>query len=336
MTHASAPPRVGLVGVDRTGSHLLEKFSSGGPLRIVAVWDESPERTRLAESLGVNAVAKLETLATSFDLDVLWITRSMVFSNANLIARCLKLGKHVIVESPLDLSLADAKRAFNEARARDLRLLVHCPRRDEESFRRAVSVAASGELGTIRAAKFVSWGYGRWPNRVGDQSSQRDPEDLPGTTVIRLMAHALDQLLHLIPQHPHRAFATAQVNPFKNPSAAPPQPAAALALSIEFANGTWAELDLRLDSPVPFHSGWVLTGNRGGFADAQRYSLTDEREVLDSPVTPGEAELDSFAWLAQQLRAPEHNAVEDARAVTVVVLLDAARRSLESRQVIEL
>ena len=336
MTHVTAPPRVGLVGLGRTGSHLLERFSSGGPLRIVAGWDDAPERIRLAESLGVNAVGKLESLATSVDLDVLWIARQMAFSNADLIAKCLKFGKHVIVESPLSLSPADARRAFYEARERDLRLLVHCPRRDEESFRQALSVAKSGALGMIRAAKFVSWGYGLWPSCVGNRLRQRDAEDWPATTVIRLMSHALDQLLHLVPPHPHRAFATARFSPFKDPSAGQPEPAAALALAIEFADGTRAELDLRLDSPVPFHSGWVLMGDRGGFADARRYSLTDEGEVFDSSVAPGEAEFDSFACLAQQLRTRERNAVEEARAVTVVVLLDAARRSLESRQVIEL
>ena len=52
MTHVTAPPRVGLVGLGRTGSHLLERFSSGGPLRIVAGWDDAPEGIRLAESLG--------------------------------------------------------------------------------------------------------------------------------------------------------------------------------------------------------------------------------------------------------------------------------------------
>ncbi len=337
MTHVTAPPRVGLVGLGRTGSHLLEKFSSGGPLRIVAVWDDAPERTRLAKSLGVNVVAKREMLENFDDVDVLWFTRSIEFFNADLIAKCLKSGKHIVVESPLDLSPADARRAFHEACELGLRLLVHCARREEESFRRAVSVAASGELGTIHAAKFVSWGYGLWPSGVGDQSHQRDLEDLSGTMVIRLMAHALDQLLLLVPQHPHRAFATARASPFKKePSAAPTDAAAALALSIEFVDGARAELDLRLDSPVPFRSGWVLTGDRGGFAEARRYSLTDDGEVYDSPVTSGEAEFDSFAWLAQQLCSPERNAVEEIRAVTVVELLDAARRSLESRQVIEL
>ena len=82
----------------------------------------------------------------------------------------------------------------------------------------------------------------------------------------------------------------------------------------------------------------MLTGERGGYAKGRQYTLTDEGEVFDSPVTTTDNpdDTDQFEWLAQQIRSGVPDAEEEVRACSVVALLDGAQRSLVTSQPVTL
>ena len=329
MTAVTANPlRVGLVGLARDGWHLIESCSVGGPFRVVAVFDTDPQRESHGTSLSVPIVSSLDMLTQSPHIDVLWVATPMGFER-ELAELLVKHDKHVVVETPLCLSTVAADRAFAAARARGRQLLVHCPRRADADARRAQSVVDSGELGIVRAAKWVCWGYGFAPMDV--QSRVSDGVDSPRTTLIRLMAHVLDQLVTLLPAAPLRVFATGALS-----SGNVPDDSRSLAVSIEFANGALAEIDIRRDSPAVLQTGWVLSGQRGGYAAGQRFTLTPEGEVFDSPTSPLEPAEDELTRLARRLRAAEIDDCEVAHARTVVQLLEAAVKSASERRAVEL
>ncbi len=323
----TSPLRVGLwPGVGRCGMHLIERFAEGSPFRVVAACDPTAALNLLAP-FGVRLVNTPEELTHAADIDVLWCLNGLVPIGPSH-------SQHTIVETPLTLSLEAADQAFREAAEQGRLLLVHHPRRGDLEFRQALTVASDANIGAVRAAKFVSWSYGLPPRGAtrGNGPLAWDASDDPQITKFRFVAHALDQLVPLIGDEPVSVFATGDPLAVGTPDL---RVGYSLALRIVFKRGCEAEIDIRLDSPTPFQSGWTLTGERGGYANGRQYTLTEDGEVFDSPVTPsdGDQGVDQFEWLARQIRGGVVDATEEARVRTVVALLDAAQRSLVSRQV---
>ena len=328
---AASPLRVGLIGCGRVGMHLIERFAVSGPFRVVAVCDDSCTGD-LISPFGARLMS-LKQLAQSQDIDVLWITSFWEFPFESSPSEVC-YGQHLIAEAPFALGYQSAEQAFADAAQRGRRLLVHHPRRADPDFRQALSVAQDEKIGAIRAAKFVLWSYGRPPRGAtrGVQQPFRDEYAEPGTTKVRFVAHALDQLVQLVPSRPIRVAA------FVDPGVADLFAGDSLLLRIVFESGCLAEIDIRLDSPTPFQNGWMLTSERGGYAKGRQYTLTDDGEVFDSPVTISDnnAEADPFDWLAREIRSGVPNAREEAHARAVVALLDGAQKSLVTSQEVTL
>ncbi len=326
---ALPPLRVGLVGCGRVGQHLIERSAVGGPFQVVAASEELDVIRQIAP-FGVRLMS-LSELAQSADIDVLWVTSFWEFP-----FKCSPLaashGQHLIVETPFTLGLQAAEQAFADAVRRSRLLLIHHPRRADPEFRQALAVAHDEKIGAIRAAKFVLWSYGRPPRGATrcTEPSVWDEYAEPGATKIRFVSHALDQLVLLIPSRPISVLAVGDSSAI----AADLFAGDSLALRIVFESGCQAEIDIRLDSPTPYQSGWMLTGERGGYANGRQYTLTDEGEVFDSPVTTTDNPKDTgqFEWLARQIRSGVPDAEEEVRACSVVALLDGAQRSLTARQ----
>lgn len=332
---AASPLRVGLIGLGRSGLHLIERFAAGGPFRIVAAFDDcttveavSPFKVRLATDLQ-------EMLATP-DVDVVWMTESCGPRNDFSLPDVLAT-KHAILETPLGVTPADLDRAFQVAHQHGRQFLVRHSRRCDAEFLQALSVAHDQSLGPIRAAKLVYWTYGLPPRGATRGSGPLSPDYLADAQVtkVRFVAHALDQLVPLFGRRPLRVFATGDSTADGFPDLLD---GFSLTLRILFEHGSQAEIDIRLDSPTQFQSGWMLTAERGGYSKGRRFTLTDEGEIFDSPVplNVDDQAPDQFEWLAQQIRSGEREPVEEARVRTVVALLDATQRSLESQQAVDL
>ena len=300
---AHEPLAIGLIGLSPDGLHLIEAMSGGGPFRVVMALDDQRNLVSAAESLGVPVVADLNSLLSAPAVDALWLAQPFGFDEpfAELL---LQFGKPIVGELPLGLSAEHVQSILAEARLRGIPVLSHCPRRSDEDFRRAQSAVVSGNLGQLLAAKWVSWSYGA-PT---------------GPTLLRLLAHAVDQLLQLISAEPLRVVSFGD-STLSNQSI------------IEFRGGVRAEIDLRLDSPLPFQTGWLLTGNRGGFADGRCFHVAADGEVFDTPTPTIDVCVDQYVELAQRLRLFDRRAEESNRAVSVTQLLAAILASTQSGQV---
>lgn len=335
-----APLRVGLLPVvGRFGRHLIERFAFGVSFRVVAAVDSTTQAmdslaaTNLVAPFDVRLVRTPQELVQAEDIDVLWWTSYGGF-RPELAAIGVNHRKHTIVETPLALTNTKAAEELRSATQQGRLLLVHHPRRADLDFRRALTVAQDPAMGAIRSAKFVSWSYGLSPRGASGANARlsSDACDDLHVTKTRFVAHALDQLLSLIGDRPVSVFATGDLNAC---DATDLMAGYSLALSIVFETGSLAEVDVRLDSPASFQSGWTLTGERGGYANGRKFTLTEDGEVFDSPVIPSgsDADSDQFEWLAQQIRCGVPDVAEEARVRTVVSILDAAQRSLATRQV---
>ncbi len=315
---AHEPLAVGVIGLSRDGLHLIESMCGGGPFRAVMAWDDQRNLASAIESLGVPFVADLNALLAAPAVDVLWLARPCGFDEP-FAERLLQSRKPIVAELPLGLLAERVQSILTEARSRGVGVLTHCPQRSDEDFRRARSALRSGDLGKLLAAKWASWSYGLPPTHASAGNYGVD-ESQTGQTLLRLLAHAIDQLLQLIPSEPLRVVTFGDA-------------ALSNQTVIEFRCGARAEIDLRLDSPAPVQARWLLTGDRGGFADGHCFHVAADGEVFDTPTLMIDSGVNQYAELYQRLRVLDRAATETDRAVTVTKLLAAIQSSVQSGQV---
>jgi predicted dehydrogenase len=312
---------------------LIERSATGSPFQVVAASEKSDVGSLIAP-FGVRLMS-LSEMARSADIDLLWVTSFWEIpfdcSPSELFRQ-----QHLIAEAPFTLGDQAAGQAFADAARQGRLLLIHHPRRSDLEFRHALAVARDETIGAIRAVKFVSWSYGRAPRGAtrGVKPPAGDEYAEPGATLVRFVAHALDQMVVLIPSRPISVWAAGD----PRAGAADLFAGDSLSLRIVFESGCQAEIDIRLDSPTPYQSGWILTGERGGHVKGRQYTLTAEGEVFDSPVSTADTleATDQFEWLARQIRSGVADAEEEVRARSVVALLEAAQRSLATSQSVRL
>jgi predicted dehydrogenase len=147
MTTPSPPIRAGLIGYGYAGrtfhAPLLQAVSG---IDLTAIGYSKPDRV-LADYPGVTVHSAEET-ATHPDLDLIVIATPNE-SHFPLAAAALKAGKHVVVDKPFTLNLAEARELVELARQQNRLLSVFQNRRWENDILAARSILESGVLGTV-------------------------------------------------------------------------------------------------------------------------------------------------------------------------------------------
>lgn len=206
------PPAVDQVGVAVVGygpfggmgyTHGLAVTETEG-LRFVAAVDPVPERRAAAEAdfPGLRAYGDATDLVADAEVDVA-IVATPPAHHADLAVALLAAGKHVVVEKPMCLTVADADRMVGAADANARMLTVHQSRRWDADFvalHRAVERGAIGEVFNVET--FV--GGFEHPCRAWHSE-----EAISGGAVYDWGSHHVDWILHLLGGLPERVVATA-------------------------------------------------------------------------------------------------------------------------------
>ncbi len=153
LVRAAAPVGLGLVGYGPLGGmgflHGTAVASTPG-LALVAACDRDPDRRKAAEDdfPGLRAYATVDELAGDDEVDVAVVALPPA-SHAGVALQLLRAGKHVALEKPLCLSVADADTVLDEARAGGLVLTVHQSRRWDCDYRAIRAAVDDGLLGDV-------------------------------------------------------------------------------------------------------------------------------------------------------------------------------------------
>jgi UDP-2-acetamido-3-amino-2,3-dideoxy-glucuronate N-acetyltransferase len=182
--------RLAQIGSGYWGRNLVRNFASLGVLRAIADID-TVSAAALAQTYDVQRVtADYRDLINSIDIDAVAIA-TPAETHGRIVAACLAAGKHVFVEKPLCLDVAEARRLADDAAARGLTLMVGHVLLYHPAFvalREAVTVGRIGRLnyiysnrlslGKIRTEENSLWSFaphdismilaltGRLPERV--------------------------------------------------------------------------------------------------------------------------------------------------------------------------
>ena len=187
----SAAIRVGLIGYGYSGRTFhapLIRAVAGLELRMVG----SRDAARVGADLpGVAVVGDPLTVATSEAVDLVVIA-SPNDSHAPLAGAALAAGKHVVVDKPLTLDLAEARRLRAAARSGGRLLAVFHNRRWDSDFLTVRRALAAGTIGPVR--HFASH-FDRFRPQVRDRWRENAG---PGSGIwYDLGPHLLDQALQL-------------------------------------------------------------------------------------------------------------------------------------------
>ena len=150
MTTSSTALRVGIAGLGRLGQRHAQAlaFNTPGCQLVAACSPVEDERNYAAQQLGVTRLySDLSALLQDPDVDaVVLVTPTSLHADQAIAA--LQAGKHVFVEKPLALNVADCERVLSVAQRYPERVaMVGFVRRFDASYQSAQASIAAGEIG---------------------------------------------------------------------------------------------------------------------------------------------------------------------------------------------
>lgn len=144
---APAYPRIALIGCGRWGRNIARTLARLGALEVIVDPNVAGLKT-YAEELGVRVTDDMQE-ALSDGIAGVAIAAPAV-DHVQTIMMALKADKHVFVEKPLALTVADAQACAAEAERRDRRLMVGHLLQYHPAFRQLKVMVEQGDIGDIR------------------------------------------------------------------------------------------------------------------------------------------------------------------------------------------
>ena len=187
--------RLGIVGLGWLGGVLADAAVQTGRATVVSCYARTPaDRDAFADQRGCRAAESLDALLADPDVDGV-VLATPHSAHAEQIVAAASAGKHVFVEKPLTLSVADAKVAIEATTAAGVTLQVGFQRRRQPTNRAIKRMIDDGELGTVvqlegnqsgpaaHASDFPAW--------------RADPAEAPAGGMAAMGVHLVDTFHYL-------------------------------------------------------------------------------------------------------------------------------------------
>jgi predicted dehydrogenase len=343
MASPTSPPvdrplRVASIGLGRWGHALAEAAAKSDRVRIVTCFTRTEEKRRaFADRFGCDHDASLDAVLERGDVDGVVITapnrhhREIAEAAANA-------GKHVFVDKPIALEIADARAKIRACDDAGVTLAVGASSRflrGHRVCRRLIEEGALGNLAMVEA---------NYSNARGLHYTKADWQwyatGSPGGPLMQVAIHQIDNFLYLFgPMKRVSAEFRKVVTKSEIPDVC--------VLWVEFESGLLGTLATSFISPTTPSGRYTYTlnayGDRANFYHDRWDGIhllgadRDDRERVDYTEFSGFdyliEELDEFAAAVAEARAPEVGGGEGLHVLTVV---RAAMRSAELGRPVEI
>jgi predicted dehydrogenase len=327
---------VGIIGFGRIGAEHANWINASQALRAVAADDVTPARRALAQSRGLRVHGEIDAVLADPSVHAVLVATptAMHFEHAS---RALAAGKHVMVEKPMALDLAQSRKLVEEARRRRLVLGVFQNRRWDLDY---LTVRAAIESGAFGRVLNVESRLGQFASCVGPAAREyrpnwRNEASFGGGGLYDWGSHFVDQLWRLLrPAKPTHVFAQLRGNVWSSDCDDFAR------VLIDFDDGTVGLVEVNTTTTRPLPR-WHVDGTAGSAFSP--YSAEFDTSVWASlrftpagqggasrtfaPAQPGLTETQIWDQFARAVRGEGEPAVTAESVLPTMALLDAARQS---------
>ncbi len=316
--------RLGLVGLGMWGGVLADGAADGSEATIVSCFARTPEtRQKFADERGFRQAASFEEMLNDDEIEGILLATSHV-SHADLIEAAAGAGKHVFVEKPFTLDVADGKRAIAAAEAAGIVLQVGHNRRRQPANRRIKELIDTGELGSVIMVET----HQNAPMALNFKSEywRASREESPLGSMTSLGVHMLDTIHYLLGRV-ERVFA------FSNRVLDAPAIDHVTSIVLEFESGQQGYLGTSFVVPPTVAvtvrgTGGTVWNDEDGTklfrqAPSEKTKTSEDIDVINTVAD----EVSEFARAIRGGPAPETGGAE---GLEVVYVLSAATASVES------
>lgn len=186
--------RVASIGLGWWGGNLATRAKEAG-IEVVACYARTEEsREEFAATHGGRACSSLDEILSGPEVEAVLIATPHS-THADLVVEAADAGKHVFVDKPLTLTVADGKRALKATEQAGIVLQVGHNRRRQPANRRLKRLIERGDLGVIHYAE-ANLSY---PKGLNPRTGWRgDPAESPAGGMTGLGVHMADNLNYLL------------------------------------------------------------------------------------------------------------------------------------------
>ena len=322
--------RLGVVGLGWFGGVLTKSARATGLADVVSCFARSEaSRQAFADAHACRPAPTLDAMLADPDVEgVLVVTPHS--THAQIVEEVASAGKHVFVEKPLTLTVADARRAIDATERAGVILQVGQNRRRQPANRRIKAMLDAGELGTVMQFE----GMHAAPGALSPDTAawRKDPSESPLGGMAALGVHEVDTFNYL-------AGPAKRVAAFSKRVAGVTEIDEATTVMIEFESGPLAYLGTTYVAPMVVTVAaygtdanvWNEEDGKKLFVQRQGEAARSEEQVdtLDTMVD----ELAEFARCIREGTRPETGGPE---GLEVAAVLEAAVESVLSGRAVEL
>jgi phthalate 4,5-cis-dihydrodiol dehydrogenase len=149
--------KLGVIGLGRAFSLMLPTLRAHPGIELVAAADPRIEACRRFEAdFGGQAFASIEALCDEPDIEGVYIATPHQFHAANA-CTAAKRGKHVLVEKPMAVTLAECDAMIEAAEANGVQLVIGHSHSFDAPIARARAIIESGAVGRPRMASALNY-----------------------------------------------------------------------------------------------------------------------------------------------------------------------------------
>ena len=313
--------RLASIGLGWWGNTLAEAVGRTGTAEVVSCFARGADaRKAFAEKIGCRQAESLEAVLK--DPEVQGIIAATPHSHhPEIISQAASAGKHIFVEKPFTLSLAEAKKAVEDAKKANVVLQVGHQRRRLGANRRIREMIDKGELGMLHQLE------ANISVPVAPKPGWRSlAEECPVGALTGLGIHMIDTL-HYFAGPIKRLFC------FSKKIKGQTNLDDATVVAIEFSSGPLGYLGFSFLVPrIHNVSAYGTEASAWSEEDGEKlyFQKIDELIRSDIPVEGGDALADELAEFARCIQGQAQPETGGAEALAVVAVMEAIYESLKT------
>lgn len=181
----------GIIGLGNIGSRHLKVLNENGDAKVVAVCDTNKAVLNSFASKNILGFTDFKNIIAQKEIDVINICTPH-FLHADMAVAALNAGKHVIVEKPMCLTSADAKRMIVASKKNKKKLIVVKQNRYNQPVAAVQQLIKNNSLGKIYDVQCNVW-WNR--NDAYYQSDWRGKRKTEGGALFTQASHFIDLLV---------------------------------------------------------------------------------------------------------------------------------------------